>query len=185
MSSPPRSPSLPQFLEKARAFVFPPCGWRRAALVHWNRLLRLKGSDHSIALGMALGVFISFTPLLGGRLVIAGAAAMALRASVVAAAIGTHVGNPLVYPALFVGCVELGAVMLGRPVIGVAGLADLSAVLAPALVGLTVAGGLTSLATYLLVLRGVRAYQMRRRARFVSARSRRETEPCRTAPQAI
>ncbi|MEJ1158571.1 DUF2062 domain-containing protein [Prosthecomicrobium sp. N25] len=168
-------------LGRLRRLVFPPCGWRRAALYHWKRLIRLDGTAHSVAFGAAIGVFVSFTPLLGGRIFIAGAMAAGLRASVLAAVAGTQFGNPLVYPALFVACVEFGAWMLGVEGLGAADLAHLRSVLGPALLGIAVAGGLTSLAAYVLVLRGVRAYQRKRRARIGSARRLERTVPCATA----
>lgn len=146
--------------------------WPRLVRYHWHRLLKLPGTAHSVALGTALGVGVSFTPILGGRLLVSVGLAALFRANPFAAAAGSHFGNPLVYPLIFVGAVLLGGALTGREVsdaISLDGLADL---ILPALVGLTLAGGLTSLAVYVLVLKGVRAYQEKRRARFARARAR-------------
>lgn len=63
-----------------------------------HRVLRIADNTHNISLGLAIGLGISFTPLLGTHFVQAGALAFIFRANVAAAILGTFVGNPLTFP---------------------------------------------------------------------------------------
>ena len=83
--------------------------WRY--LVH--RMARLKASPHTIALGFAAGAFASFTPFIGLHFVLAGLIAFGLRASILASAIGTVVGNPLTFPFIWLATYNVGAALLG------------------------------------------------------------------------
>lgn len=175
-----RSPPIADLLRRSLATAARPSRWPRVWRWHWRRVVRLPGTARSVAAGAALGCLVSFTPLIGGRIVIAAALAALLRISPVAAVAGTHVGNPLFYPLIFVVSVELGLVLLGRPGLGPIDLGRLAELALPAALGLAVAGSLTSLAVYAVVLRGVRAYQEKHRARLVAARRRGEAASCRT-----
>jgi uncharacterized protein (DUF2062 family) len=75
-------------------------------------LLRIRATSHSIALGFAAGVFISFTPLLGLNLLLAALITVVLRGNIVASAIGTLVGNPVTFPIIWLGSFQLGTVVL-------------------------------------------------------------------------
>lgn len=72
----------------------PPQGrsWLRRAL-HW--LFHLRGSPEAVALGLALGIFIAFTPALGLQTISALTLATLLGASRPAALAGTLVTNPV------------------------------------------------------------------------------------------
>jgi uncharacterized protein len=61
-----------------------PVGWLREK---WDELFRLKDTEHAIALGMSIGMFFGFTPLLGFKTLIAIGLARLLRANFLAAAI--------------------------------------------------------------------------------------------------
>lgn len=63
-----------------------------------HRVLRIADNTHNIALGLAIGLGISFTPLLGTHFIQAGAVAFMFRANVAAAILGTFIGNPLTFP---------------------------------------------------------------------------------------
>lgn len=93
--------------------LWPPSGWARAGRYVYQRLLRLRASHHAIALGLAVGVFVSITPFVGFHLILALMSAFLLRASLLGAAIGTAAGNPLTFPFFWsltylVGCWILG-----------------------------------------------------------------------------
>jgi uncharacterized protein (DUF2062 family) len=77
------------------------------------RLSRLNASRHTIALGIAIGVFTAFQPILGFQVLFAGAAACLLRASVGAAVAGTFVGSPLTWPLMWLASYHLGATLTG------------------------------------------------------------------------
>lgn len=106
-----RSP-LP-FLLRLREFVWPRAGWRRTLKYLWHRLARLPGTTGSIAAGFACGAAVSFLPLIGLHFVLAALLAWLLRGNVLASALGTVVGNPWTFPAIWVGTYWLGRFILG------------------------------------------------------------------------
>ena len=63
-----------------------------------NRLHRLAEQPHDISLGVAFGVFISFTPLIGFHLILATLLCIMFGGPKVASWIGTVVGNPATFP---------------------------------------------------------------------------------------
>lgn len=79
----------------------------------WRRLLRVHATPHQIALGGALGVFAACTPFFGAQMLLAGGLAYMMRVSVAAALLGTFVGNPLSWPAIWSASYVAGAWMLG------------------------------------------------------------------------
>ena len=81
---------------RLRYAAWPARSFRRSFRYRLLRLLRIQASAHSIALGCALGVFAVFTPFLGFQMMIAAVLAMVLRGSVVASAVGSFAGNPLI-----------------------------------------------------------------------------------------
>lgn len=95
---------------------------RRAAASAYEaialRLTRLEANPHSVALGVAIGVFAAFVPVLGFQLGLAAVGAWLFGANVVAALLGTFIGNPLTWPLMWASSYKLGAVLLGREDIG-------------------------------------------------------------------
>ena len=77
-------------------------GWRR----YWDylkiRVARIKGSPYAIAAGFAAGSAVSFTPLMGFHFMLGFVLAWITRASYIASAIGTVVGNPWTFPFIWV-----------------------------------------------------------------------------------
>ncbi len=86
------------FFETAKQFVWPSMGWSRAISYVKHRLLRISDTPHNVALGLAVGLGVSFTPLLGTHFIQAGLIALILRANPIAAMIGTFIGNPWTFP---------------------------------------------------------------------------------------
>jgi uncharacterized protein (DUF2062 family) len=105
--------------ERLQALVYPKGGWVRAARYVRHRLTRLPDPPHRIARGIWAGVLISFTPLFGFHFLGAGLLAYLMRGNVVAAILGTFFGNPVTFPLIAVGSVQLGHWMLGTGVDGV------------------------------------------------------------------
>ena len=62
------------------------------------RLARLPASNYAISSGFACGSMVSFTPLLGLHFILALFFAYLIRGNLIAALIGTVVGNPLTFP---------------------------------------------------------------------------------------
>jgi uncharacterized protein (DUF2062 family) len=95
--------------------LWPKGGWTRAATYVKHRLNRLPDSPHRIARGIMAGVFTVFTPFYGLHFFIAAGFALLLRGNVVAALLGTFVGNPLTYVPIGVISLQTGYAILGRP----------------------------------------------------------------------
>ncbi|MEQ9350905.1 MAG: DUF2062 domain-containing protein [Alphaproteobacteria bacterium] len=93
--------------------LWPSMGWGCTLSYLWHRIRRLPGTPESIAVGLACGAAISFTPLVGAHFVLAALTAWALGGSFVASAIGTLVGNPWTFPGIWYGAYRLGRLILG------------------------------------------------------------------------
>lgn len=102
-----------KWYESAREGIWPSSGFGRTAKYYQHRVMRLPGSSQSIASGLALGVAVSFTPFFGLHLLFALAIAWLVRANLLAAAIGTLVGNPLTFPLILAGTYHTGLFFLG------------------------------------------------------------------------
>lgn len=86
------------FWERVRNQMWPVMGVSRWAVYWWHRMCRIMASPHQIALGVACGVAISFTPLIGFHVICSLILAWLVRGNYVAAAIGTLIGNPVTLP---------------------------------------------------------------------------------------
>lgn len=93
-------------LQWVREGVLPRAGWRRVAEYLAHRVRRLPDSPHKISLGLACGVFTSFSPFFGLHIVVAMGLASLLRANVLSSAIGTFIGNPITFP--FIAYISVG-----------------------------------------------------------------------------
>lgn len=101
------------FLQFATEFVYPKGGWKRAGTYILHRLRRLPDTPERIARGFFAGVFISFTPLFGFHFLGAALIAWAYRGNVIAALLGTFVGNPLTTPIFMTMSLETGYWLMG------------------------------------------------------------------------
>ncbi len=86
---------------KVLPLLWPKRGFGRVWRFVMLKLSRLRATPHAIALGFAAGTAVSFTPLIGLHILLAIAIAFAFRGSLLAAALGTLVGNPATFPAIF------------------------------------------------------------------------------------
>ena len=80
-----------------------------------ERVKKLHGDPHYVAMGMAIGVFISITPTMPFHTVIAVALAFIFRGSKAAAALGVWFCNPLTAPLFYWGSYKAGMLILGKP----------------------------------------------------------------------
>ncbi len=99
-------------------WVYPRGGWTRAFQYVQHRLSRLPGTPESIARGIFVGAFTSFTPFFGIHFVVAAVLAKMVRGNILAALIGTFVGNPLTYVPIALVSLEFGHFMLGTEMRG-------------------------------------------------------------------
>lgn len=96
--------------------AWPTRSFTRSARYFFKRILRINASPYAIAMGVAIGAFVSFTPLLGLHFFIAFALAYLLRANYFSAIVGTVVGNPITFPFIWASTYRVGRVMLNDPV---------------------------------------------------------------------
>ena len=163
-------------IERARLWVWPRVSWRRSTLYYVKRILRLSATPYAIAAGCAIGAFLSFTPFIGFHIAISVALAWLVRGNLIAAAIGTSVGNPLTFPLIWASTYELGYVILrGEPATAPPPLGwhflersvdNLSPIIKTMTVGSLPLGFLASLVVYAIVYKSVAAYQASRRKRL-------------------
>lgn len=81
-----------------------------------DRVKNLEGDPHYVAMGMAIGVFISLTPTIPFHTVIAVTLAFILRGSKAAAALGVWFSNPITAPIFYWGSYKAGMYFLGNRV---------------------------------------------------------------------
>ncbi len=94
--------------ERVRDFFWPRAGWQRSSRYVFHRVARIPGTPYDLAAGFACGAAVSFTPFVGLHFVLAAILAFVIRANVVAAAIGTVIGNPWTFPFIWIWIYKLG-----------------------------------------------------------------------------
>jgi uncharacterized protein (DUF2062 family) len=176
-------------LDKLRQIFWPRSGWKRAVQYGWRRVWRLSGTPHAIALGFSAGVFASCTPFIGFHILVAMLVAWVLRGNLIASAIGTFVGNPLTFPAIWFVTYEVGRYMMGAPPSAPADpdIAEtiqnarafdmIFPLLVPLTIGAIPVGIVSGCVSYVVTRSGVEAYQTRRRAMLASRVLTRQTAP--------
>jgi uncharacterized protein (DUF2062 family) len=101
---------------RVKEFIVPKKGWRRAIDYFMYRVKRLPDTPHKISMGLAIGVFSSFTPFFGLHFLVAGLLGYLLKGNIIAAIFGTFFGNPITWPFIASFSVNLGQIILGQKV---------------------------------------------------------------------
>lgn len=101
------------FPRKIRETLWPSMGLKRTGLYFFRRLVRLSDSTHRIAAGLAIGVLVSFSPLLGTHFLQCVLLCLILRANLLAAFVGTAAGNPWTLPFIWWTSYETGKRIAG------------------------------------------------------------------------
>jgi uncharacterized protein (DUF2062 family) len=97
-------------LQQARQLVWPSMGWVRMFKYVRIRILRLRDSTSKIALGLAIGTSIGFTPIIGTHYVQCVLLSWIFRGNIVASLISnTLFANPWTIPFLWWAAIEVGA----------------------------------------------------------------------------
>lgn len=166
--------------DRARLLLWPPGGWLRSLRYLGKRVVRLGDSPHAIAAGFACGVLVSWTPFVGLHFLMSAFIAFIIGGSLISSAIGTAVGNPLTFPAMWWLAYEAGHLILGLGPGRAAALPDVDGppawneilpILEPMLVGAVPLGLASGFLAYLIVRTLVRMYQEARRRRLVVNRT--------------
>ena len=164
------------FGQKLRVWLWPRRSISRSLRYFAKRILRLRATPHAVAAGVAAGVFASFFPI-GIHFVIAAAVSWLIAGNMVAAALGTALGNPITVPVLWGASYEAGKLILhekagGPPAHLGAMLHDLSfaelwdPVLKPMAIGAVPLGLAAGLVAYGITRWGMTVFQERRRKRL-------------------
>ena len=160
-------------LERVRVHLWPRRSWSRSSRYVVYRLRRLSATPHAIALGFGVGTFAAATPFVGTHMVMAALLAWAVGGSIVAALLGTFLGNPVTYPFLWYASYRVGHFLLGGATtkknidlsqgLFHSSFEHLWPILKPMSLGCVPVGIAIASACYLLVRPMVEAYQHRRR----------------------
>lgn len=100
-------------LQKTREALWPSMGWKRTWHYYRHRILRGKDSTYRIAAGLAMGAALSFSPFIGTQIIQATLLAAMIRASWIAAIVGTMWGNPWTFPFIFWCIYTVGVLVCG------------------------------------------------------------------------
>ena len=132
----------------------------RQAAARLAALLPHDESPWRVALALAVGVFISFTPFWGFQTLLALLIATVARLNRAVTVAGTWLNLPWFAPFVYAGAVKLGAWLMPH----LSGLAGVSAWL---LIGTTALGFAASVLTWLIAFGVIRARRARRRRQRV------------------
>ena len=80
-----------------------------------RRLLAIDDAPERTALAFSIGVFITFSPLLGLHTIIATLIAFVFRLNKIAIYTGTYINNPFTLVPIIIVSYGIGAVLMGRP----------------------------------------------------------------------
>ena len=174
-----RRSTLPMRMRLAH-LVWPRAGWSRASRYLAKRAMRIAGSPHAIAAGLAMGALSSFTPFLGLHFLLAFGLTAVLGGNMLAAALGTAVGNPLTFPLIWALSYRVGRWVLGQPAAADAvaepvnllqhSFLSVGPMLWPMVVGGVILGLPVALTIYVASRSAVAAFQHQRRERLGKTR---------------
>lgn len=156
--------------------LWPRAGWRRASRYIAKRAIRIAATPHAVAAGLAMGTLCSFTPFLGFHFLLAFGLTALVGGNMLAAALGTAVGNPLTFPVIWALSFRVGRWALGEsqaPHLGTEpvnllrdSFFSIGPMLWPMVVGGLIIGVPIAVLTYVVSRSAVAAFQRQRRARL-------------------
>ncbi len=90
-------------------------GFSRQFKLNVIKLSRIQSAPDAIARGMALGLFIGFTPTFGVQMILALLFALLLRQNKISTLIGVWITNPVTAPVIYGLEYKIGRMLLGLP----------------------------------------------------------------------
>ena len=100
--------------EKIKNFIIPPTGFKRAYKYIFKRILRIKDSSYSIAIGSACGIAVIMIPLIGLQIPLTILITYLLKGNIIASLITTSFGNPLTFPFIWFASYKVGTIILNN-----------------------------------------------------------------------
>ena len=79
------------------------------------KVYRIRDFPESVAIGLAWGAAVSFTPLLGFHLIICYLGTISMRGNLIAATVGSVIGNPWTFPFFFYVAYKIGLNFIYSP----------------------------------------------------------------------
>ncbi|TDK37167.1 DUF2062 domain-containing protein [Rhizobium deserti] len=169
-----------KFSDRLRHALMPKKGYRRILGYYRLRIMRIGGSPHAVAAGLAVGVVSAWTPFLGLHILFAIPIAYVLGGSMVAAALGTTFANPVTCPIIWPLSWEIGEFLFGHDVVAGKSI-DLAAlfshldisqlwrpILEPMLIGSLPPGIVSGILVYAVTYCGIRSFRNRRLQRLTA-----------------
>jgi uncharacterized protein len=86
----------------------PEKGFLRRVLAKLIELARQKDTPHRIGLGLALGIFVGFLPIMGIQMAVVSVFALPLRGNLKAAIAGVWISNPITFLPMYFGYYKFG-----------------------------------------------------------------------------
>jgi uncharacterized protein len=143
--------------------------WKQRVKIFYHRIKSLQGDPHYVAKGMAVGVFVAFTPTIPFHTVLTITLAFALSGNKPAAILGSWINNPLTFPFFYYGSYKVGTFLLGHDIPGGLQYNDIKTLMTVGrdVAVAMVAGGILlgippAIGTYFLTLRLFRKIRARR-----------------------
>jgi len=90
------------YIDKIRKFLY-------------QNIIAIRSTPHDLALGLAIGVFVGFLPIMGFQTVVSVPIAIMLRASKVTSAIGVWISNPVTFIPFYYFNFRVGRWLIGNP----------------------------------------------------------------------
>lgn len=165
---------------------------RRVQRFVFSNVLHADDPPHRLALGVAIGIFVTFTPTIGFQMALVVFLAWLLRANKVVGVPLVWITNPATIVPIYYPCYVVGRVLLGHESIGWEWWMELTRppvdgwwptvqfywgrtveIAAPLWLGCIVVASLLAVLTYAAVSYAVRAYRLRRWGQLTPPRSRR------------
>lgn len=151
---------------------------------HWlKRTKALNGEPRYVAMGMAIGIFVSATPTIPFQTLIAVALSFIMRGSKAAAAVGVWLSNPITIPVFYLASYKTGTFLFG-----ISGVHDITGYATPdmlkmgfditvaAIAGGVIIGIFLAVCAYFITHRIVAKIRSREKKYQVSLRRSRKTE---------
>lgn len=182
------------FSERIRNLIWPRRSFVRSLQYLVKRTLRLHATPHAVAAGVAVGVFVSFTPFIGFHFIMAAIASYIIGGNVVASAFGTAIGNPLTFPFIWAATFETGRFLLTGDLTGHHAEIDIglmlrhaefvelwNPILKPMTIGSVPVGLAFALVFYFATRWGTQAFRERRRALLAEKARKRAAREAKSA----
>ncbi len=174
----------PTLAERIRRTILPQGGWPRTLRYFGKRVMRISASPHAVGAGFAAGAAASMTPFIGFHFLLSFLFAFLVRGNMLAAALGTAIGNPITFPLIWFSTFEVGnwtLALFGREVrdrnaeelthgLLHRSFSDIWPMLKPMIVGSVPLGIIAFVIGYVVVSTATRGFQRARRERMTVRR---------------